>query len=1112
MLLVALAVAFLSGLRATAPDMKTTGTNYVESKNLADIQILSTLGLTDDDVKAIAARPEISECEGVYVIDVFAISLTTDLVTKLYSLPESDISNVTLMEGRMPERDDECLLEELALNDLNVGIGDSVILQPGGDYEDSLKCSEFKVVGTVRSPIYLAVDRGSSTIGTGATKIYAYVLKSAFDMDYYTAVFARADGTEGMTAFYDEYDDYIDGLIDSMEAFSDERAELRYASVIGEANDKIADGESQIADGKQELADAEQKLNDAKKKLDDAKKKLADGEKELADGKKELDDGWEELEDGRIKLEDGWKELAENGQKLKDSKAELEDAKVKLDDGLKEINDNKRKIDDGKYQLYIAYTQIQDGKRQIAEGRETLASSRAQLDYGWSMLPLLPAAMRAAVQSQLEAGELQYAEGLAELNAYDAEIADAQSKYSEARYELENGEKELAKAEKEYWEKYAEYEDGLKEFEDGERKYTDGLAEYAENKRKYEDGLAEYQENKQKYEDGLRELEENKQKYEDGLKEYEDGLAEFEEKKPDAETKIADGEADISDARDKLADLKDCEWYVFARDYNPGYTGLGQDADRMGNLSNVFPVIFFLVAALVCLTTMTRMVEEQRIQIGGMKALGYGPLRISVKYVGYGFIPSLVGSVIGLAIGYTVFPTMIFTAYQIMYQVPDIEIHWYRETSLICVVCAVACTTLSSLWACLSTLSDTPANLMRPKTPPAGKRVFLEYIRPLWKRMSFNGKVTARNLFRYQKRFWMTVIGIAGCCALMIAGFGLRSSLTFTMHRQYEDLFHYNAQVSISDSASDEDIDAFIEFIENDDRITGYMPSRMMSYTARTDEGNQTAYLYVLNADEVGEYVDIYDYDTGKMMSLSDDGIYIDKKLSELIGVGVGDEVFIDADDKCYATVAGIFEHYTGHFTYMTPAYYEKIFGKEWEVNGYYLQFTSNDADFCDEIFEDFMDYEAVRGTSRLADIQDTYLKSMERIDFVVVIIILCSGALALIVLYNLSNINISERLRELATIKVLGFYDGEVSAYIYRENIVLTVFGIALGIVLGHSLHTWLVKSVEIDLMMFGRETDPYAYLWSTILTVVFAFFANLMAHFKMKKIDMVESLKSAE
>ena len=995
MILVALSVAFLSGLKATAPDMKKTGDDYLDSLHLADIQVLSTLGLTDEDIDALKAQESIENAEGEYVLDAFASSDGAEAVVKVLSLSDQGINDVLLREGRMPARADECVVEENMLGLLGIAIGDTIALEPDSKMDDALAGEEYTVVGTVRSPVYIAVERGTSTIGSGTVKAYLYLPRDAFALDYYTAAYARVTGAAELTAFYDEYDDYIDDVIDTLEAFGDERAALRHDSLVAEATEK--------------LDDAQQELDDAKAEADE---ELGKAQRELSDARKKLDNGWRDYRSGQ--------------QELKDSRARLDEA----------------------------YQSLRDGEQEYAGGLAQYEASRREFEdqkaaAGAGMAAVTDPAALAAMQQQMEQAQQQLDEAKAQLDASRAEL-----------------------------------DTGWQEYDDGEAQYASGAQTLA---------------------DAYRDLQKGEQDYRDGLNDYEDGKAE-------ADEKIADAQAKITDARREVADIESCEWYLFSRSYNPGYTGFGQDAERMANLASVFPIIFFLVAALVCLTTMTRMVEEQRVQIGSLKAMGYSGLAISRKYLFYGLLPSLTGGVFGLVIGYILFPKMIFTAYQIMYQMPDIELHAYTDISLFSVLAAVACTTVATLWACLATLRETPASLMRPRTPKAGKRVFLEYIKPLWRRMSFIHKVTARNLFRYQKRFWMTVIGIGGCTALIIAGFGMRSSLLFTMSRQYDELFHYSAQVTLADNALPEERAAVEDFLEHDSRVVNYIPCAASSATVVTPSYSTTAYVEVMASDEIGKVVDLFDYKSGDPITMGDEGVYIDQKLSELLKVSVGDTFFLDGDVRGDVTVAGIYEHYTGHFIYMTPGYYENALHADGEPNAYLLNFTSDDTDTCNAIFEKLLDMSGVATTSRMRDTQDTYMHSMERVDFVVVIIILAAAALAMVVLFNLSNINITERQRELATIKLLGFYDGEVSAYVYRENIVLTVFGILLGCFMGHWLHIYLVRSTEIDLMMFGRQTAPSAYVYAAILTMLFSVLVNVLAHFKMKKIDMVESLKSAE
>ena len=1177
MILVALSVAFLSGLKATAPDMKHTGDDYLDSLHLADIQVLSTLGLTDEDIAALRAQDKIEDAEGEYVIDAFASSDSLDAVVKVLSLTDRGISDVLLREGRMPERADECVVEENMLSLMSISIGDTITLTPGDDLSDALAQDTYTVVGTVRSPVYLAVERGTSTLGSGTVKAYLYLPREAFTLDYYTAAYVRVSGAAEITAFYDDYDDYIDDVIDSLEDFGDARAILRHDELVDEATEKLDDAQKELDDAKaeadKELGDARRELADARKELDDGWKEYDDGKQELADARKELDDAKAELEDGEQEYADGVKKYDqavrdyEKGQKdYADGVKDYEKGAQQLADGESELEAGKEKLDEGQKQLDTLgntvagalqndpnYAGVTGGTiiDELGRGDENTAAAtdaaldkmRAQLEGGIAQAqstidtlngqiaklsaalqnPALSDEERAGYEkglagaqaglAQAETQKAQMEQQLAQLKDVNSgSIAQSKQQLDQGRADYESGKQQLSAGYRDLRDGKKELDKAKKELDEAPQKIADAKQELADARKELDDGWKEYYDGEEEYADGEKELADAYRELTDGEKDYREGLREYEDGKAEADEKIADAEEKIADARRKVADIESCEWYLFSRSYNPGYTGYGQDAERMANLASVFPVIFFLVAALVCLTTMTRMVEEQRVQIGSLKAMGYSGLAISRKYLLYGLLPSLTGGMFGLVIGYILFPKMIFTAYQIMYQMPNIELRAYGGISAYSLLAAVACTTIATLWACLATLRETPASLMRPRTPKAGKRVFLEYIKPLWRKMSFTHKVTARNLFRYQKRFWMTVIGIGGCTALIIAGFGMRSSLLFTMSRQYDDLFHYSAQVTLSSNVLPEERQAVEDFLAGDSRVVNDVPCTASSATVITSSYSTTAYVEVMEAGEIGKVIDLLDYKTGEPITMEDTGVYIDQKLSELLKVSVGDTFFLDGDARGDVTVAGIYEHYTGHFIYMTPSYYEQTLHADSEPNAYLMNFTSDDTDTCNAIFEKLLSMNGVVTTSRMRDTQDTYMHSMERVDFVVVIIILAAAALAMVVLFNLSNINITERQRELATIKLLGFYDKEVSAYVYRENIVLTVFGILMGCFMGHWLHIYLVRSTEIDLMMFGRQTAPSAYVYAAILTMLFSVLVNVLAHFKMKKIDMVESLKSAE
>jgi putative ABC transport system permease protein len=1256
-ILVALAVAFLSGLRATAPDMKRTCDTYMDEQNFMDIQILSTLGITAEDVDELRGQPGVADAEGAYVIDAMASTQDLDIVTKVYSLPR-EINRLTVTDGRLPETDGECVVEEKLLIDLDVQIGDSIELLTSGDYEDSLVSREFTIVGTVISPYYISVERGTSTLGTGQVSAYLFLPEESFDMDYYTAAYVTVEGAQDEVAFSEEYDELVDGQVDALEDFGQERAQLRHDTLVGDATETLNDAQAELDDAKAEaeaeLSDAWAELSDARAELDDgwaevndAKETLAqetaDAQQKIDDAKAELTDALAELNDGEAEYADGLQKYEDGLKEYQDGLAEYEENKAEVEDGWKEYYDGLDQYNDGENQLLRSYWQLQSGEAeyskykqqfdsfaasyllpgsgyesadalgqalvaegeaggpahdhvqaaldnlqgQIAQLRQTvtkleeldaslkslqagiaqmeeqlrqlqeqlaalepddpqaaelqaqitalettltesrsqaaaleealenspisLEEARAQLAALEAMEGQIPAdanAVRTSYQEltasrlQLDMGWSQYTAGQQALSAAWRELQDAKAELEDADRQLADGWAELEDARIELEEAKAELDDARAELDDGWQEYEDGLQEVADAEAELTQQVADAQ---AEIADAVKELRSGELEYSDGLNEYYDGKAE-------ADSKIADAEDELADARRKIADIEDGEWYILSRDSNPGYLGFGQDADRMGNLASVFPVLFFLVAALVCLTTMTRMVEEQRTQIGCLKALGYTRWKISRKYLGYGLLPSLLGGGVGLLIGYTLFPAMIFTAYQIMYDVPDIELHQYTDLSVLCLLAAAACTTVATLAACLTTLADSPANLMRPKTPKPGKRVILEYIRPLWKRLSFRRKVTARNLFRYQKRFWMTVIGIGGCTALIIAGFGLRSSILVTMDAQYEEIYLYSAQLSTSENLLDTEREALEDYLSSTPEVSGYLSCRMTSLTAESDSYSTSAYLEVVDPEQIADYVVLRTYGDKEPLTLSDDGVIIDQKLSELLDLSVGDSFTLDGDERVEVTISGITENYLGHFVYMTPSYYQQVYGEEVTRNAYLLALADSSEEATDTLFSELMQLHGVTSASRMEDTRDTYQSSMERIDFVVVIVILCAAALALVVLYNLSNINITERRRELATIKVLGFYDREVSAYVNREQVVLTGAGIGLGILFGHFLHVWLIHSVEIDLMMFGRETDPLAYVWAAGLTILFSVLVSLLAGRRMKKIDMVESLKSAE
>ncbi|MBQ7796799.1 MAG: hypothetical protein IJ374_09610 [Lachnospiraceae bacterium] len=1168
LILSALAVAFLSGIKITAPDMQYTADNYYDSQNLMDGYVLSTLGLVDEDIEVLLDTPGITDVEPGYTLDAKAL----DGVVIVRSMPER-MNLLQVVRGRLPEAANECVTEENLLIQLGVDIGDELPLVPGADNEDALENGTFTIVGTVNSPLYVGPDRGTSSLGTGAVDGYVYIPAENFTWDYYTVAFFTADGLYDLNCYTDEYDDKIDALVDGMEPLADERAVIRKENLVAEAQAEIDDARVELEDAKaeveEELADAWQELLDGRKELDDgwkeyydgiqeledsikeANQEIADGEKELADALIELQDAEKTLADARVELADGWSDYNEGAAEFAEGKAdylegkkEYEDALKEYEDGKKEYEDGREKLSDARQSLESGESQYQAGKAQLSQltgaiwmvasgsnagytsGDDLVASAAnndpmamAILDGALAYLPMIPVDSGTLVENYqslqdakttLSDGWDEYEDGLDDLRSgrykleyAERELLDARVELEEAALEIEEGQKDLDEALSSLLEAEQELADGEKELADGWAEYHDGLKELADARVTLKEEVADAE---IELADALVELEDGEVEYTDGLKEYEDGKIEAAEEIADAEEKLADAQAELDD-------IDDCEWYVLSRKTNMGVMGYGQDSQRISNLADVFPIIFFLVAALACLTTMTRMVEEQRTQIGSMKALGFSYVSISIKYIGYAFAASLIGGLIGLQIGKLI-PIVIANAFNIMYEIPPLEFKFQPEVNVTAVIAAVACTTGAAIWACGSTLVASPAALMRPKAPRAGKRVLLEYIGPVWHMLNFTWKVTMRNLFRYKRRFWMTVIGIGGCTALIVTGFGLHNSIFDILDKQFDEISLYDASVGLEDDVESSQREAIYAYLDANEDIDRWVScySDMVDTSSESAVENSVNLFAVASFEDLETFIDLRHRSDDDPVTFAGDGVLITEKLSELLDLNVGDMITLDGTRRVEVPIIDIVENYVQHYIYMTDEYYEEIFRETIEDNAVLLAYSEEIGAVSDVISTEMMATEGVATFSHIASLRDTFTESMVSIDYAVVIVIVAAAILAFVVLYNLTNINITERTRELATLKVLGFYDGETSAYVYRENIFLTIFGILMGLVMGRFLHSWLILTVEVNHVMFGRTAPTYAYVYAAVLTVVFSMVVNVAAHFKLKKVDMVESLKTVE
>ncbi len=1130
LILSALAVCFLAGLRAAAPDMKLSADQYFDQQKLMDLHILSSLGLTEGDIKALAAQPDILAAQGSYSIDAILTLDARDLVVKVISYEEgSEINVPALQEGRLPQAADECLVEPLLLEETGLSIGDTITLDTGdGTYQDALSVDEVTIVGVATSPLYISIDRGTSSLGTGKVSAYLMLPSSAFTMDYYTDAYLLVDGAEELETYSEEYSQLIDDCAKELKPLALERCQLR----LEDANDQITQAEQALAEGEKEteasLQEGQEELDAARKELDDGWADYQEGlttfQEESAAGQKQLDAAKAQLDDAKAQLDTGEKAYQEGMASLEAAKPALEEARNELDAGWVEYNSGK-----AQYQLGLALYQAS------TVALETEAASQAAIQAA------AQAASQADAQAKEEAAAAEATQPGSYQLVYSKVYAQCYSKYYAAAYdtlydqayndllsssryqdlkeqkaELDQAKKQLDAAKAQLDAGEAEYEDGLKEWENSSQTLAATRKSLDEGWEDYNSGLEELTAGQktlaEELKQGQEQLDQAKEQLEEGEEEYAQGVQAYQEGEEEAEDQLNQARKEVEQAKRDVELLEEGQWYILDRDTNVGYASYSMDADRMSSLSTVFPLIFFLVAALVCLTTMTRMVEEQRTTIGGLKALGFSKRSIAVKYVGYGFLASAIGAVIGLAIGLTLLPWIICTAWLILYSIGDILYSFEPMTSLLACVASIGTVTLAALAACISTLSASPAELMRPKAPPMGKRILLERITPLWQKLSFHYKITLRNLFRYKKRFWMTVIGIGGCAALIVTAFGLRGSILGVMDMQYDEIYHYSAQVGLVDKVTPLEQQEVEDALDESNLVSGYLTCHTASYTAQSETYSVDCYLQTAESQEaLAPFVSLRHRTNDDPVTLPDDGAVITEKMAILLDVEPGDTITLEGDSRVTIRVADVTEHYIQHYIYLSDTYYEKVFGSPPEDNTILVD-LSTDTDQAEELESQLVALDGVTSLTLITDTRDTFTSSLESIDYAVILIIVCAAALAFVVLLNLTSINITERMRELATLKVLGFYDRELSSYVYRENVFLTIFGVALGMVLGKLLHQWLVLTVEIDMLMFGRSLSLSSYLWAALLTAAFSLLVNLAAHRKLKDLDMVESLKSVE
>lgn len=1064
--IVMLGVVMLAGLVSVAPDMRSAGNEYFRNQNLCDLRIISTLGLTREDVDLIAAVEGVEDVMPVKTVDTEVVNTIGDtLIMRAQELPYSEdgteegaINRLVLEQGRLPQTAQECAVHPLGLLD-GVALGDVITLP---EEAEGLRGTSFTVVGVVRSPTNFSIDDETTTTGNGQLDFLAFFPQGQLTADYYTTCYLTVEGADALDTYSKDYDALIKPVTERLEELAIPRAELRRAQVVGEAQAELDDARQEYADAK---AEVEAELADAEQKLADAKAELEKGEKDYTNGIEELKKQKQQLP---ATLQSGADQLAVGEQQV-----------LELEENVDSIS------------LAVELLAVVEPMLDYAE--QLLHNAEEELN---GMDPALTPNYDEYLQRYNEAREL-YDSVAQRVIDYQQQLDDAKRQMFEQGLttspDLTNEElRDQCKA------KLKEMKLALSK---GQMSISTGIASaYAA------------------FEQAELDLADARVKLDDGWVEYEQGVQDYEEGKAEAERELADAFDKITDAQEQIDDIAACEWYVLDRDALTSFVSFELNADRIGDIAKVFPVFFFLVAALVALTTMTRMVEENRLQIGALKALGYSEWEITLKYLLYALCASLSGAVVGIILGFVLIPSVVWIAYSQMFRLPTFRALYDPWLILASLAASTLLITAATLNACHASLAERPATLLMPKAPAAGKRIFLEYITPLWNRLSFSHKVTARNLLRYKKRFFMTVLGVAGCTALLLVGFGLQDSIMDVVNKQFRELNHYHLSVSISDEKALTVERGLSDVLDDTAVITGSGLFYSKNITIYNQEGKEAS-VTLMMAEDAGVMERYFTFRTRQghdAIPYEPNSVILTEKTAETLGVTAGDTLRVETDTgRVAVTVTGIAENYVFSRIYFGQEAYKAAYREmpAWNTvlavvaDGVAQQQTARLS-----LTERILRQNYVSGVSFVEDSTASFSNTIKCIDYVVLLIIALAAALAAIVLYNLININIAERKKELATIKVLGFYDHEVQLYIFREILILSFIGSLVGLLIGLPLHQFIVRTVEIDMMMFVRNIEPSSALYSVALTMLFTGVVSLWMRRSVDNISMVESMKAPE
>ncbi len=1130
-MIIALGAAIFVGLRMTKADMVATGQVYTDKQNMFDLRLMTSYGWNREHVDRVRQLEGVTDAEGLFYTDLIARqgNAEEESVYRFYTMPQR-INQLVLLGGRMPEAANECLADGYRVKKDILGTQVTISETNSEDSLEILNETTFTIVGYVSTPLYMDMNRGTTSVGNGSLANYFFVPEEAFDVDYFTEIHITIPGDYAI--YSDEYNDAMEAMAEQLESPLQDIADDRLHTVVTDAEEAYTEGYEEYMDGLREYYDG---FHQAHEELRDGYEKLKEGEQELADNEQLLIDGQQQIDDARIALKEGKKTLEESKKTLATTKAAaykqlsqqtqdlmlqlqkltgdqsiLDTDILKIDGQILELNGKilpleteKSLIDSeiGQKQSMISILDIT-----IESARRTLElAEQSGADEGTL------SDLREDLQKQLDRKD-SYEEEIAQLNGKKADLEAELAPLYAQRDALEAEKAQLESSSDSLADTIASITESMMELVVTqtvmEKEFAAADAQIEAAEAQIEAGALELDIQEQNLADGWILLEEGKQELADGWEEYHDGAAEAKAELLDARKKLAEGKAELVDAREMIDGMTEITPIILDRNSNIGYGSLDSSSDIVAGVSKVFPAFFLLVAALVCITTMTRMVDEERTQIGTLKALGYSNGAIMSKYLFYAGSSAVLGCGLGVFAGSAIFPMILWEAYKIMLFIQDNIVLTFDIGLCLLVVGMYTAVELAVTWyCCRRALEEVPAELIRPKAPEAGKQLIFERL-PIWHKVSFLNKVTIRNIFRYRQRLAMMLVGIGGCTALLVTGYGLRDSIVNVVDYQFEEVTTYDLQVYFAEHQTVSDRNEFVK--EVSDRAEATVFYHQSSIELEFDHNFKE--LYLIAADEqVQQVIDFHSGEEALPMPRVNE-VLLSVGVAEAMGIETGDSIIMrNADmDKLSLTVSGIYDNHVENYAIILPETIEAQWGSLPDIQMAFLKLHEDQDPHL--VTADLSDVDGVMNVSVSADLADMVSRMMEALDLVVVVIVFCAALLAVTVLYNLTNININERIREIATIKVLGFNASETAAYVFKENMTLTVVGSIVGLFLGNLLLAFVMSNVKIDMVWFKAIVMPMSYVWSIVLTLLSAIVVDFVFFFKLDTINMAEALKSVE